>query len=217
MGREEQNTVWRPVNYRDYGRYYEVSTGGEIRRIGSEKPLCPAKLKNGYYAVNLCYEGSQKTLYVHRLVALTFIENSDPSRYQVAHVDEIPEHNQVWNLFWASPLENNLYGTHIQKQVQTVAAKRERARRKRYGKKVPVCILRPQPDGGVSGETFESIAEASRQTGVKKQDICAVCRGIRRTAGGYRWTFAYEQEELKRIETTLESIASENVEVFETE
>ena len=68
------------------------------------------------------------------------------------------------------------------------------------GRKVPVCILRPMPDGGVSGQTFESIAEASRQTGVNEQDIRAACRGIRRTAGGYRWALAYNDEERELIQ-----------------
>ena len=67
------------------------------------------------------------------------------------------------------------------------------------GRKVPVCILRPMPDGGVSGQTFESIAEASRQTGVREEDIRAACRGIRRTAGGFRWAYAYNDVELGLI------------------
>lgn len=201
MGPKNRNIVWRPVNYCNYGRFYEVSTQGEVRRIGATVPLRPAKLKNGYCAVNLCYEGTQKTLYVHRLVALTFLDNPDPSRCnQVAHVDEIPEHNQVWNLFWATPLQNNLFGTHIAKQVATLATKRAEARRKKMGQRVPVTILRPADNGGVSGETFESIAEASRRTGTKRRDIKAVCEGIRRTAGGFRWVYAYNDDELKRIQ-----------------
>ena len=214
MDHDEQE-VWRPVNYRDYGRFYEVSTHGAVRRIGATVPLRPAKLKNGYYAVNLCYEGTQKTLYVHRLVALTYLDNPAPSRfYQVAHADEIKEHNQVWNLFWATPLQNNLFGTHIAKQVATLANKRAEARRRKMGQKVPVTILRPADNGGVSGETFESIADASRRTGTKRRDIKAVCEGIRRTAGGYRWVFAYNDDELKRIQgqyTDLPVVVSETL------
>lgn len=204
---DEKQAIWRPVNYKDYGRYYEVSTRGEVRRIGSETPLRPARLKSGYLAVCLCYEGTQKTVCNHRLVALTFIPNPDPSRYnQVGHLDETRDSNCVTNLFWTNALGNNLFGTHIKRQVQTVMEKRERARRKRMGRKVPVCILRPMPDGGVSGQTFESIAEASRQTGVKKRDILAVCKGLRRTAGGYRWVFAYTDEELKPIRKDVSKV-----------
>ena len=195
-----KQVIWRPVAYKDYGRYYEVSTLGDVRRIGSEIPLRQSKRKNGYLTVQLYCEGKCETLYVHRLVALTFIPNPDPSRYnQVAHLDETRDFNAVTNLVWTDSLGNNLYGSHIKRQVQTLAEKRDKARRMRKGRKVPVCILRPQLDGGVSGQTFESIAEASRQTGVKERDILAVCKGIRRTAGGFRWVFAYTVNELGTI------------------
>ncbi len=198
---ECDNVEWRPVNYQNYGRYYEVSTRGDVRRIGTETPLRPAKLKSGYLAICLCFEGTKKTVRVHRLVALTFLENPDPTRVnQVSHLDEVKTHNDASNLCWVDSLQNNLYGTHISKQVRTLADKRDRERRSRMGRKVPVCILRPMPDGGVSGQTFESIAEASRQTGVKAQDIRAVCRGIRRTAGDYRWALAYNDEERELIQ-----------------
>ena len=82
------------------------------------------------------------------------------------------------------------------------------------GQKVPVTILRPADNGGVSGETFESIAEASRRTGTKRRDIKAVCEGIRRTAGGFRWVYAYNDDELKRIQgqyTDLPVVVSETL------
>ena len=108
--------------------------------------------------------------------------------------------DNTWtNLCWVDPLTHNYAGNRIEKQLQTLAKKRDMARRKKLGKKVPVCILRPQPDGGVSGETFSSIAEACRRTGAKRQDIKAVCEGTRRTAKGYRWVFAYSDEELTVI------------------
>ena len=79
--------------------------------------------------------------------------------------------------------------------------------------RVPVIILHPHPNGGVSGETFNSIAEASRRTGVKKQDIKAACKSIRATAGGYRWTFAYDQDELNRIDAMVKDVSETGVSV----
>ena len=37
---------------------------------------------------------------------------------------------------------------------------------------------------------FESASEAARATGVKDSNVCRVCRGERRTAGGYSWRYA---------------------------
>lgn len=38
--------------------------------------------------------------------------------------------------------------------------------------------------------TFKSIAEASELTGVSSAHISRVCRGVKKTAGGYAWQFA---------------------------
>lgn len=36
---------------------------------------------------------------------------------------------------------------------------------------------------------YESILDASIQTGVAKQNICKCCKGFRNTAGGYKWKY----------------------------
>ena len=36
---------------------------------------------------------------------------------------------------------------------------------------------------------YESAAEASRKTGVSASGISACCRGVQKTAGGYRWKY----------------------------
>ena len=38
-------------------------------------------------------------------------------------------------------------------------------------------------------EVYDSLDEASRQTSIPKVYISRVCNGIRKTAGGYHWTF----------------------------
>lgn len=38
-------------------------------------------------------------------------------------------------------------------------------------------------------QTFKSVSEASRLTGVNKTSISKVCRGERKTAGGYIWSY----------------------------
>ena len=41
-----------------------------------------------------------------------------------------------------------------------------------------------------TGDIFSSIVEASRQNNIKcKGNICLVCRGYRKTAGGFRWSY----------------------------
>ena len=38
-----------------------------------------------------------------------------------------------------------------------------------------------------TGETFESIIDASRKTGINNNSICCCANGKSKTAGGYRW------------------------------
>lgn len=40
-----------------------------------------------------------------------------------------------------------------------------------------------------TGYIFISLREAERTTGTCRRDIARVCKGERKTAGGYRWEF----------------------------
>ena len=192
--------IWRPINYKDCGEMYEISQYGDVRRRDTKMPRRQARHKNGYYVITLSVRGKQVNASIHRLVALTFVPNPDPEHFnQVSHIDENRANNCASNLEWTDALRNNLHGTHISKQVETLNAKREKETKQRRRSKMPVYRLIPQPDGSVIGEHYESIAKASRETGVKRVDIRAACRGIRETAGGYRWVFAYSEEDLKRL------------------
>lgn len=39
---------------------------------------------------------------------------------------------------------------------------------------------------------FESIADAESATGIQRQNICKVCKGLRTTTGGYHWRYVVE-------------------------
>ena len=64
----------------------------------------------GYLKVKLIKNGTGKYAYVHRLVALAFIDN--PNHYtEVNHKDENPKNNTVENLEWCTRSYNMSYGT----------------------------------------------------------------------------------------------------------
>ncbi|MFD2568688.1 NUMOD1 domain-containing DNA-binding protein [Pseudotenacibaculum haliotis] len=50
-------------------------------------------------------------------------------------------------------------------------------------------VYKLSPDSGHIIDKFESVASASRITGVLKSSIAKVCRGERKTAGGYKWKY----------------------------
>lgn len=74
------------------------------------------KLKNiytngdGYKTVNIKLQDNRwVTFGVHRLVALTFLDNKDLNRTEVNHRDCNIENNNVTNLEWVTPYENNIH------------------------------------------------------------------------------------------------------------
>ena len=65
--------MWKRIN--DFPNY-EVSDTGQIKNIKTGKYLSPKKSRTGYLRVTLCDNGFQKTILVHRLVAIAFIQSN---------------------------------------------------------------------------------------------------------------------------------------------
>lgn len=64
---------------------------------------------------SLWNEGKVKCIWVHRLVAIAFIPNPE-NKAHVNHLDWNPSNNNVSNLEWATPSENEKYSyTHLWK------------------------------------------------------------------------------------------------------
>ena len=126
---------WRPIE--GYEGLYEVSNTGQVRsfdryvkysngriHLHKGKVLSPIKDRDGYLQVNLCYSGRINSIKIHRLVAQAFIPNPD-NLPQVNHKDEDKSNNRVDNLEWCSQLYNNIYGSRMERQVNTKKLKKE--------------------------------------------------------------------------------------------
>jgi hypothetical protein len=95
--------IWKPI--KDFENY-EVSTLGNIRnKVGH---ILTQRNKGGYMYVSLCNKDKGKTKAVHRLVALTFIDNSE-NKLQVNHIDKNLLNNNYTNLEWCNSGDNNVY------------------------------------------------------------------------------------------------------------
>lgn len=113
---------WKPVV--GYEGLYEVSDWGRVRSVdhyvtgrnqyGAEfKVLRRGKIRKifkhcgtNYYFVNLNFEGKRHSRDVHRIVAETFIPNTE-NKPCVGHWDCDTSNNAVWNLYWCTHEENN--------------------------------------------------------------------------------------------------------------
>lgn len=52
-----------------------------------------------------------------------------------------------------------------------------------------------------TGDFYYTLTEASKCTGANKSKICEVCQGNRKTAGGYHWRYATEEEVANYLST----------------
>ena len=173
--------VWKDIP--GYEALYAASTWGRIKSYAKtrvtptngictypEKILKPGKRRQGYLLVDLWKDEKRKIFSVHRLVAMTFIPNPN-NLSQVCHKDDNPENNCVDNLFWGTQADN----------MRDMASKNREGNPKR-------SVVGMLPDGSREYE-FESIIEASRQTGTDQGDICNCCLGKRKSAGGLIWKY----------------------------
>ncbi len=99
-GKEE----WLPI--KDFDNY-EISSLGRVHNTKTGRIL-KLTTKGGYMFTGLSANSEGKTLPVHRLVALAFIENPE-NKPQVNHKDKNRSNNTVSNLEWSTALENNLH------------------------------------------------------------------------------------------------------------
>jgi hypothetical protein len=95
--------TWKDVA--GYEGLYSVSDMGRVR--GPRKLLRPGADGGGYLAVNLCKDGCQVLMKVHRIVAAAFIPNPDGKR-EVDHINRNRQDNRFENLQWATKRENML-------------------------------------------------------------------------------------------------------------
>ena len=87
---------------------YVIHPCGTVLRIWKNytKEVKAHKSKGGYMQINLSKNGKQKTLFVHRLLALHFIENDDPeNKIAVHHKDKVTDNNSLSNLEWLTRKE----------------------------------------------------------------------------------------------------------------
>ena len=62
---------------------------------------------DGYLQVNLTNNNKKKRLYIHRLIALHYLHNPDPDKYNVVdHLDRNPKNNNIKNLRWVNQTIN---------------------------------------------------------------------------------------------------------------
>ncbi|RYX83696.1 hypothetical protein EON73_03750, partial [bacterium] len=156
-------TAYKGKNYPNYG----INEHGEVVNFITKYVIKP-QLPDGYLCVGLsCSDKTNKSCYVHKLVACTFLKNKN--NYTVVnHIDKNKLNNHVSNLEWCTPRENT---THA------------------MGKKV----IQIDPETSKVLNRFDSISEAARHIKGNKcssSPISNACSGKTKLSYGYKWKWA---------------------------
>lgn len=175
-----------------YEDLYEVSSLGRIKRKDgfvktgiknndlrkiNGRILKQHLKKNGYLCVDLSKETKVKTLTVHRIVAMAFLEKIE-GKEQVNHKNGNKLDNRVENLEWVTSQENRIHAFKTGLQHGN-------------GKKVRCNQLDKVFDSTYKAAEFLNLNyfKNSKQIPVMASKIRATATGLQKTAYGFTWSY----------------------------
>ena len=171
---------------------YLVSEKGEVystQLLGNQsqarlRKLKPSKHKSGYLYVTLSdNEGNKRKIFVHRIVALTYIDNPQNKEF-VNHIDGDKMNNNVDNLEWVTRRENMIHardvlGCNFNKNIKPIY----------------------QYDlNGNFIKRYESLKEVSERFKRDMSDIRRVCNGDRGRLYAYNYIWSYEDKKYTYVD-----------------
>lgn len=177
---------------------YNISSFGNVKNNLTDKILKPC-LKSGYYHISLVNNKIKKTLKIHRLVAVYFLENLE-NKSEVNHKDKNKLNNTIDNLEWMTKKENNQH-----KSIGLV-----------YSSNKNKPVLRLDKNTGEILQLYSSIEDAglwavqnnlSTNHHNGKNSIGNCVNGLSSTSYGFKWTYnlvkELNNEIWKEIDLTL--------------
>lgn len=169
--------IWKDIP--SYEGYYQVSNYGRVRSLNrvikgilyKGKLLKQQPARGGYLHIGLAKNGIIKMCYIHRLVAMSFVGGYFDGAL-VNHRDENRKNNNASNLEWCTKSYNLTYGSAAQSN--------------RVNKGISINQYTKE---GELLHTYGSMAEAAEKIRKPVQNIWAVCKGLKKTCGGYVWKY----------------------------
>lgn len=188
--------VWKDI--RGYEGIYVISSHGRVSSLNrvqkdrngravryKGKMLIPQPNSRGYLRVQLKAEGTTEVFFVHRLVALHFVENPFPSCCSIVnHIDSDHLNNRADNLEWTT-----IYG-NIQHAIARGRMERTkewlqhlREANEKNGKSVIGTSIK-------TGETISfTCLNDCKAAGFEPSCVCNCCQGTRKSHKGYTWRY----------------------------
>lgn len=153
---------------------YKVSNFGRIMNCETDAILSTKCKRAGHNSIGLMCNGDKKKTrqYVHRLVAMLFVDNPDPEKNNIVnHRDGNKENNRADNLEWTSVSGNNQHA--IDNGLLKITKR---------------AVIQYDDEDNKIAE-FESLDAASKETGINDARIVNCCKGKRIHTGGFKWKY----------------------------
>jgi hypothetical protein len=149
---------------------YMISRNGDVYSKVIKCLCCKTILPNGYHKIKLKGDNKYKDMYIHVLVAITYLHHIPSSKYVVNHIDGNKGNNVVDNLEIITHKENMSHSVKLNDKTIFRRA---------------VCYTNP------NGEViqYRSAKEASVHTGIDNSSILKSCKSEHKTAGKIKWRF----------------------------
>lgn len=156
--------------------------GNNTKRVLEEREIIGDKDSFGHVRVTLYKNGTKKRIFLHRLIAESFIPNSE-NKPEIDHINAIPDDNRVENLRWVTHQENLNNPITLKRKSSAAMGNHMLGKigKLHHNSKKCLCIE--------TGNVYYGTSEASRKTGLNQICISACCIGKRKTTGGYHWKF----------------------------
>lgn len=183
----QEKEIWKDI--KGYEDLYQISNYGRVKRlekeiitnykygsyssIKKEKFLKTSK-QNGYKIVSLRKDSKNKSCYLHRLIAETFISNPK-NKPQVNHINGNKLDNRVDNLEWVTCKENNIHAL-------------------RTGLRKPAKkVLQYDLQGNFIKE-WKNVREIEKTLNISSSNIVACC--LNRINQSYKYIWKYKKEDI---------------------
>jgi len=171
---------------------YSVSEYGDIENLNTGNKLKPS-VNNGYLNITLYKfdpEKKQKSFAVSRLVAILYIPRIE-GKNVVNHIDGNKLNNHYSNLEWTTQKENIKHAN-------------ENGLVGYHPKKVIKC-----DQEGNKLKSFDSVIDAAKDINLTTHAIFKVLRKKNQTAGGYKWKYADEIDNVTHVNDDDKNIAKD--------
>jgi hypothetical protein len=171
---------------KDFELLYKVSNLGNVKSLNyknTKKEKILNQINNGknYLSVNLYKNKIKYRIYIHRLVAMTFLENKE-NKEEVNHINGIRTDNKLSNLEWVTRSENHYHRYKVLKQKGV-----------NFGK-TGILNWNSKKVAKMDNlnniiDIYPGVMEAMRKTNINEASIRSCIYGKQKTAGGFKWQY----------------------------